>query len=33
VGSMLGVEPNTGLELTTLKSRQELRSRVGHLAD
>ena len=35
---MLGVEPNTGLELaglelTTLRSRLKLRPRVGHLTE
>jgi len=31
VGSMPSMEPNVGLELTTLRSRLELRSRVGHV--
>lgn len=30
---MPSVEPNAGLQLTTLRSRAELRSRVGCLAD
>ena len=33
VGSTPSVEPNTGLELTTLRSRPELRSRVRPLTD
>lgn len=33
MGSMPGVEPIMGLELTTLTPRPELRSRVGHLTE
>ena len=30
---MASMEPNVGLELTTLRSRPELRSRVGRLTN